>query len=67
MMKMATVKMKMKEGFLDSFMPRLKHCFLLFMDRKPEYGEERHDFVERMRPVHDEYMRLREEFHANFV
>lgn len=56
---------RMVPGFLEDFTVRLNHVFSLFIVRKPFYGEPYHDFVDRLRPILDDYVRLNDEFNSN--
>ena len=59
--------MRVREGFLTGFHARLERLYSVFLSQYPSYGDDRETVVFRMRPIFDEYLRLREEFFINMI
>ncbi len=56
---------RMVDGFLADFIPRLDYLFSLFIVSKPAYGERYGYFLERVKPILDDYVKLNNEFNSN--
>ena len=59
--------LRVREGFLDGFLTRLNRLYDGFLSQNPTYGENCESFVERLKPIFDEYLLLREEFFVNMI
>ena len=63
-----TLPMRLREEFwTTSFFTRLDNLYDRFLALEPEYGVDCETYADTMRPIQDEYVKLREEFSDNLL